>query len=95
MVVVGFGEGQGEVKGDGWSGSPRVFWGSPSTTSPPWTPIPVLRGDEASLCSVFSGLERLEDEEEEEEDEEVEEVVEEDSVRGGGFTGDPSAAGET
>lgn len=89
MVVVGFGfgEGQGEVKGDGWWDPPGVFFSSPSTTSPPFSPSP-LRGE--SLCSVLSGLERLEDE-----DVEEEEVVEEDSVQAGHWTGGSSAANET
>lgn len=91
MVVVGLGEGQGEVSGGGCRDPPRVFWGSPSTISPPCPPPP-LRGDEESLCSVFSGLERLEDEEEEDEDEEV---VEDDSVQAGCWTGGSSAASET
>lgn len=92
-IVVGFGEGegQGEVKGEGW----WAFWGSPSTTSPARPPPSPLRGDEESLCSVFSGLERLEEEDEEEEDEEEEEVVEEDSVQAGRLTGGSSAATET
>lgn len=84
MVLVGFGEGQGEVKGEGW-------WESPSTMSPTCPP-PTFSGDKESLCSVFSGLERLEDEEEEDEDEEV---VEEDSVQAGRWTEGSSAASET
>lgn len=94
MVVVGLGEGQGEVKGEGWWDPPRVLLGSPSTTSPPCPPPPSLSGDEESLCSVFSGLERLE-EDEEEEDEEEDEVVEDDSVQAGWLTVGSSAAGET
>lgn len=90
IVVVGLGEGQGDVRGEAWT--PRALWGSPSTTSPPRPPP--LRGDEESLCSVFSGLERLE-EDDEEEDVEDEEVVEEDSVQAGGLTGGSSAAKET
>lgn len=93
MVVVGLGEGHGEVRGEGWWDPPTARWGSPSTTSPPCPPPP-LRGDEESLCSVFSGLERLE-EDEEEEDEEEEEVVEEDSVQAGRWTGRDSVANET
>lgn len=92
MVVVGFGEGQGEEMGEGWCNTPRVRWGSPSTTSPPFPP-PLLRGDEKSLCSVFSGLERLEEDDEEEGEEEEE--VEEDSVQAGRWTGAASAANET
>ncbi|TNN45513.1 hypothetical protein EYF80_044297 [Liparis tanakae] len=69
MVVVGFGEGQGEEMGEG--------------------------GDEESLCSVFSGLERLEEDDEEEGEEEEEEEVEEDSVHAGRWTGAASAANET
>lgn len=92
MVVVGLGEGQGEVRGEGWWHPPRVLWGSPSTTSPPCPPPP-LRGDEESLCSVFSGLERLEEDEEEEDEEE--EVVEEDSVQAGRRAGGSSVANET
>lgn len=88
MVVVGLGEGQGEVRGEGWWGTPRVRCGSPSTTSPP-----PFRGDEESLCSVFSGLERVEEDEEEEDEEE--EVVEEDSVQAGRWTGGASAANDT
>ena len=57
--------------------------------SPPCPPPP-LRGDEEALCSVFSGLERLEDEEVEDE-----EVVEEDSVQAGRWTGGSSVANET
>lgn len=45
-----------------------------------------------SLCSVFSGLERLEEDEEEEDEEE--EVVE-DSVQAGRCTGGSSVANET
>lgn len=78
MVVVGLGKWHGEGKGETQWDAARVFWGSPSTTSPPFTPFP-LRREEESLCKVFSGLERLEDDEEDE----VEEVVEEDSVQDG------------
>lgn len=92
MVVVGLGEGQGEVKGEGWWDPPRVLWGSPSTTSPPCPPPP-LRGDDESLCSVFSGLERLEEDEEEEDEED--EVVEEDSVQAGHLRGGSSVAKDT
>lgn len=92
MVVVGLGEGQGEVRGEGWWGTPRVRCGSPSTTSPPFPPPP-FRGDEESLCSVFSGLERVEEDEEEEDEEE--EVVEEDSVQAGRWAGGVSAANDT
>ena len=91
MVVVGLGDGHGEVKGEGWWDPVTVLWGSPSTMSPPCPPPP-FRGDKQSLCSVFSGLERLEDEEEEDEDEEV---VEDDSVQAGCRTGGSSVASET
>lgn len=87
MVVVGLGDGQGEVKGEVWWDPVGVLWGSPSTTSP-LCPPPPLRGDEESLCKVFSGLERLEDDEEDE----VEEVVEEDSVQAGRWSAGSSAA---
>lgn len=93
MVVGGFGEGHGEAWGEGWWDPPTVLCGSPSTTSPPFPPTPTLRGDEESLCSVFSGLERLEEDEEEEDEEE--ELVEEDSVQAGGLEGGSSAASET
>lgn len=92
MVVVGLEEGQGEEKGEGWWDPPRVLWGSPSTTSPACPPPPPLRGDVESLCSVFSGLERLEEDEEEEDEEE--DVVE-DSVQAGRWTGGSSVANET
>lgn len=88
MVVVGFGEGQGEVMGERW----WVLWGGPSTTSPPCSP-PTFRGDEEPLCSVFSGLERVEEDEEEEDEEE--EVVEEDSEQAGSLTGGSSVAKQT
>lgn len=68
-MVVGLGERQGEGTGEGWD-FVGVFWGSPSTTSSPAR----FKGDEESLCKVFSALERLEDEEE---------VVEEDSAQDG------------
>lgn len=91
MVVVGLGEGQGEVNGEGWWDPAGALWGSPSTTSPPCPPPPSpLRGDEESLCSVFSGLERLEEDEEDEDEE-----VEEDSVQAGRLTGGSSAVKET
>lgn len=92
MVVEGFGEGQGqgEAAGDGCRDPPTVLWGSPSTTSPPWPPA-TLRRDEESLCSVFSGLERLEEDEEDED----EEVVEDDSVQAGCWSEGSSAASET
>lgn len=95
MVVVGLGEGQGEARGEGWWDPPRVLCGGPSTTSPPCPPTPPFRGVEESLCSVFSGLDRLEEDEEEEEEEEEEEVVEEDSVQAGCLTGGSSVASET
>lgn len=90
MVVVGLGERHGEPRGEMRWDSAGVFWGSPSTTSPLFTPFP-LRRDWESLCNVFSGLERLEDEEEDE----VEEVVEEDSVQDGRWTAGSSAAKDT
>lgn len=45
------------------------------------------------MCSVFSGLERVEEDEEEEDEEE--EVVEEDSVQAGRWAGGVSAANDT
>ena len=45
------------------------------------------------MCSVFSGLERLEEDEEEEDKEEEE--VEEDSVQAGRWTGGASVAKDT
>lgn len=86
MVVVGLGEGQGEVMGEGW----WVLWESPSTTSPPFS-ASTFRGDNEPLCSVFSGLERVKEDEEEED----EEVVEEDSVQAGSLMGGSSLASET
>lgn len=93
MVVVGLGEGQGDVRGEGWWDPPRVLLGSPSTTSPPCPapPPPPLRGDVESLCSVFSGLERLEEDDEEDDEEDVVD----DSVQAGRWTGDSSVANET
>lgn len=90
-MVVGFGEGQGDVIGDGWWEPPIVLWGSPSTTSPPCSPF-TFRGGAELLCSVFSGLESVEEDEEDEEEEEVEEGH---SIRVGGLTGDASVAKET
>lgn len=89
--MVGFGEGQGEVKGDGWWEPPRVLWGSPSTTSPPCSPF-TFSGGAKLLCSVFSGLESVE---EDEEDEDEEEVVEGDSIQADRLTGGSSVAKET
>lgn len=90
--MVGFGEGQGEATGDGWWEPPRTLWGSPSTTSPLWSPF-TFSGGAVLLCSVFSGLESVEEEDDDDEDEE--EVVEEDSVHVGNLTGVSSAAKET
>lgn len=75
--MVDLGEGQGEGTGDGWREPSRVRWGSPSTTSPLCSPLTFSDGAEL-LCSVFSGLERVE-----EDDDDEEEVVEEDSVQFG------------
>lgn len=81
IVVVGLGEWQGEETGEGWD-FVGVFWGSPSTTS---SSAP-FKGDEDSLCNVFSGLERLEDEEV---------VEEEDTMRDGRGAAGCSGANET
>lgn len=90
--MVGLGEGQGEAVGDGWWEPPTILWGSPSTTSPLWSPFTFSDGA-VLLCSVFSGLESVEEEDDDDEDEE--EVVEEDSVQVGNLTGVSSAAKET
>lgn len=90
--MVGLGEGQGEAIGDGWWEPPRILWGSPSTTSPLWSPFTFSDGA-VLLCSVFSGLESVEEEDDDDKDEE--EVVEEDSVQVGNLTGVSSAAKET
>lgn len=76
MVDLG---GQGEGIGEGCWEPPTVLWGSPSTTSPLWSPFTLSDGAEL-LCSVFSGLESVE---EDDDDEDEEEVVEEDSVQVG------------
>lgn len=87
--MVGLGEGQWEGMGDGWWEPPRGLCGSPSTTSALWSPFALSDGAEL-LCSVFSGLESVE-----EDDEGEEEVVEEDSVQVGNLTGVSSVATET
>lgn len=89
--MVDLGEGQDEVIGDGWWEPPGVLWGSPSTTSPLGSPVTFSDGAEL-LCSVFSGLESVE---EDDDDEDEEEVVEEDSVQVGNLTGVSSVAKET
>lgn len=89
--MVDLGEGQDEVIGEGWWEPPRVLWGSPSTTSPLWSPFTFSDGAKL-LCSVFSGLEGVE---EDDDDEDEEEVVEDDSVQVGNLTGVSSAAKET
>lgn len=90
--MVDVGEGQGEVIGGGWWEPPRVLRGRPSTTSPLWSPCSFSDGAKL-LCSVFSGLESVEEEDDDEEDEE--EVVEDDSVQVGNLTGASSVAKET
>lgn len=91
VVVGGLGEGQGDVRGEGWWDPTGVLWGGPSTTSPFFPAPSAFRGNEEFLCNVFSGLERVEDDEEDE----VEEVVEEDSVQAGRWTAGSSIARET
>lgn len=93
IVVVGFGEAQGEAKGEGWWDPPRALSGNPSTTSPPCSPL-TFREDAEPLCSVFSGLERAEEDEVEDEDED-EDVVEEDSVQAGSLGGGSAVAKDT
>lgn len=78
-IVVDLGAGQSEGVGEGWWEPPRALWGGPSTTSLLRSAFTLSDGAER-LCSVFSGLESVE---EEDDDEEEEEVVEEDSVQVG------------